>query len=101
MPAMMGQTSDPWMALAIMADATEVMVGRIGQENVSAKVDALRGPHEAPASARKSFALARVETGLVPKAVELILHTPAHMPCPCSQVSEPFSVGSPLDRLQV
>ncbi|MGB5180915.1 MAG: hypothetical protein WBO12_01795 [Xanthobacteraceae bacterium] len=42
------------MAFAIMTDATKVAPGRVGQEDVSAKIDSLRGPHKTPTSARQS-----------------------------------------------
>jgi hypothetical protein len=42
------------MAFAIMTDATKVAPGRVGQENVSSKIDSLRGPHKTPTSARES-----------------------------------------------
>ena len=52
-PAMLGETCHAWMALAIMADATEVASRHIGEEDVGAEVDGLSRPLEAPASARK------------------------------------------------
>jgi hypothetical protein len=42
------------MAFAIMTDATKVAPGRVGQEDVGAKIDSLRGPHKTPTSARQS-----------------------------------------------
>jgi hypothetical protein len=53
MPAMPGEACGAWVALAIMADATEVTSGRISEENISAKVDGLSRPHKAPARARQ------------------------------------------------
>src|SRR5262249_29606870 len=41
LPAMLGVAENPWMAFAIMADATEVTPRRIGEEDVSAKIDSL------------------------------------------------------------
>ena len=52
-PAMLGETCHAWMALAIMADATQVASGHIGEEDVGTEVDSLSGPLEAPASASK------------------------------------------------
>lgn len=52
-PAMLGETCHAWMALAIMADATQVASRHIGEEDVGTEVDGLSGPLEAPASARK------------------------------------------------
>src|SRR5262245_4410137 len=52
-PAMLGETGHAWMALAIMAEATEVAASHIGEEDVGAEVDALSSPLEAPANARK------------------------------------------------
>jgi hypothetical protein len=40
------------MAFAIVTDATKVAPG-LGQEDVSAKIDSLRGPHKTPTSARQ------------------------------------------------
>jgi hypothetical protein len=51
--AMLGETCHAWMALAIMADATEVASGHIGEEDVGTEVDGLSRPLEAAASARK------------------------------------------------
>ena len=36
-----------------MTDATKVAPGRVGQEDVSPKIDSLRGPHKTPTSARQ------------------------------------------------
>jgi hypothetical protein len=47
------------MALAIMADATKVAPGRIGEEDVRAKVDSLGPSHKTPTSARQSGQLYR------------------------------------------
>jgi hypothetical protein len=52
-PAILGETCHAWMALAIMADATEVASGHIGEEDVGAEVDGLSSSLEAPTSARK------------------------------------------------
>jgi hypothetical protein len=52
-PAMLGKTCHAWMALAIMADATEVASSHIGEEDVGAEVDSLSRSLEAPTSARK------------------------------------------------
>src|SRR5260370_7327750 len=52
-PAMLGETCHAWMALAIMANATEVASRHIGEEDVGTEVASLSGPLEAPASARK------------------------------------------------
>jgi hypothetical protein len=52
-PAMLGETCHAWMALAIMADATEVASSHIGEEDVGAEVDGLSRSLEAPTSARK------------------------------------------------
>ena len=52
--AMLGETCHAWMALAIMADATEVASGHIGEEDVGTEVDGLGRPFEPPASARKN-----------------------------------------------
>src|SRR6516225_11689893 len=52
-PAMLGEACHARMALAIMADATEVASSLIGEEDVSAEVDGLSRPLEAPTSARK------------------------------------------------
>jgi hypothetical protein len=51
LPAMLGLAENAWMALAIMADATKVAVSRIGEEDVSAKIDSLGAPHKTPTSA--------------------------------------------------
>jgi hypothetical protein len=53
LPAMQGLTQNAWMALAIMADATKVAASRIGEEDVSAKIDSLGTPHKTPTSARQ------------------------------------------------
>src|SRR5262249_29517952 len=53
-PAMLGETCHTWMALAIMADATEVASSHIGEEDVGAEGDGLSRSLEAPTSARKS-----------------------------------------------
>jgi len=52
-PTMLGEACHAWMALAIMADATEVSSSRIGEEDVGAEIDGLSRPLEAPTSARK------------------------------------------------
>src|SRR5437870_8706789 len=52
-PAMLGETCHAWMALAIMADATEVASSHIGEEDVGTEVDGLSSPLGAPPSARK------------------------------------------------
>ncbi len=52
-PAMLGETCHARIALAIMADATEVASSRIGEEDVGTKVDGLSRPLEPSASARK------------------------------------------------
>src|SRR5439155_24590402 len=52
-PAMLGETCHAWMALAIMADATEVASSHIGEEDVGTEVDGLSSALEAPANARK------------------------------------------------
>src|SRR5258708_5646353 len=57
-PAMLGETCHAWMALAIMADATQVASRHIGEEDVGTEVDSLSGPLEAPASARKFVQIA-------------------------------------------
>ena len=57
-PTMLGKTCHAWMALTIMADASEVAPSRISQEDVGAEVDGLSRPLEAPASACK-FSLGR------------------------------------------
>jgi len=55
LPAMLGEACGAWMALAIVADATEIASRRICQKNVSPKVDGLGRPHKAPAYARQSI----------------------------------------------
>jgi hypothetical protein len=50
---MLGEACYTWMALAIMADATEVPSSHIGEEDVGAEVDGLSRSLEAPTSARK------------------------------------------------
>src|SRR6516165_5480803 len=52
-PTMLGKTCHAWMALTIMADATEVASSHIGEEDVGPEVDSLSRPLEAPASACK------------------------------------------------
>ena len=54
LPTMLGKALNPWMALAIMADATKIASGRIGEEDVSTKIDRLSGPHKPPTGARQS-----------------------------------------------
>ena len=50
---MLSEACHAWMALPIMADATEVASSLIGEEDVGAEVDGLSRPLEAPTSARK------------------------------------------------
>jgi hypothetical protein len=52
------------MALAVMADATKVTAGRIGKEDVSAKIDSLSVPLKAPTSTR-----ARSDKSIAPSIV--------------------------------
>jgi hypothetical protein len=52
-PAMLGKASHARMALAILADATEVPSSHIGEEDIGAEIDGLSRPLEAPTSARK------------------------------------------------
>ena len=58
-PAMLGETCHARMALAIMADATEVVSSHIGEKDVGAKVDGLSRSLETPANARKFAQLHR------------------------------------------
>src|SRR5689334_24996207 len=51
--AMLSAAENTWMAFPIMTDATKIAAGRVGQKDVGAKVDRLRGPHKAPTSARQ------------------------------------------------
>ena len=53
LPAMLGVAENTWMAFAIMADATKVTPRRIGEEDVSAKIDSLGLPHKTPTGARQ------------------------------------------------
>ena len=48
-----GEACGAWVALATMADATEIMSGHNGEENVCAKVDGLGRPYKALAHARQ------------------------------------------------
>jgi hypothetical protein len=57
---MLGETCYAWMALAIMADATEVSPILIGEEDIGTEVDGLSSPLEAPASARKFAQIHRI-----------------------------------------
>ena len=59
-PAMLGKTCYAWMALAIVADATEVTSSHIGEEDVGAEIDGLSRPLEAPANARKLTQIHRI-----------------------------------------
>ena len=52
-PAMLGVAKNTWMAFAIMADATKVTPRRIGQEDVSAKIDGLGLPHKTSTGPRQ------------------------------------------------
>jgi len=52
-PTMLGEACSAWMAFAIMANATEVPSGRIGEEDVGTEVDGLSRSFEAPTSTRK------------------------------------------------
>ena len=52
LPAMLGVAENTWMAFAIVADATKVTPRRIGEEDVSAKIDSLGLPHKTPTGAR-------------------------------------------------
>jgi hypothetical protein len=53
LPAMLGVAENTWMAFAIMADATKVTPRRVGEEDVSAKIDSLDLPHKTPTGARQ------------------------------------------------
>ena len=53
LPAMLGVAENPWMAFTIIADATKVTPRRIGEEDVSAKIDSLGLPHKTPTGARQ------------------------------------------------
>jgi hypothetical protein len=53
LPAMLGVAENTWMAFAKMADATKVTPRRIGEEDVSAKIDSLGLPHKTPTGARQ------------------------------------------------
>ena len=53
LPAMPRVAENPWMAFAIMADATEVTLRRSGEEDVSAKIDSLGLAHKTPTGARQ------------------------------------------------
>ena len=53
LPAMPRVAENPGMAFAIMADATEVTPRRVGEEDVSAKIDSLGLPHKTPTGARR------------------------------------------------
>ena len=53
LPAMLGLAENTWMAFAIMADATKVTPRRIGEEDVSAKIDSLGLPHKTPTGVRQ------------------------------------------------
>ena len=50
---MLGEACSAGMAFAIMANATEVPSGRIGEEDVGTEVDGLSRSFEAPTSTRK------------------------------------------------
>ena len=52
-PTMLGEACSAGMAFAIMANATEVPSGRIGEEDVGTEVDGLSRSFEAPTSTRK------------------------------------------------
>jgi hypothetical protein len=43
-PTMLGKTCYAWIALAIMADATEVASSHTGEEDVGAEVEGLSRP---------------------------------------------------------
>jgi hypothetical protein len=51
-PTMLGEACSAGMAFAIMANATEVPSGRIGEEDVGTEVDGLSRSFEAPTSTR-------------------------------------------------
>jgi hypothetical protein len=53
LPAMLSVAENTWMAFAIMANATKVTPSRVGDEDVSAKIDSLRLPHKTPTGARQ------------------------------------------------
>jgi hypothetical protein len=58
--AMPGEACHARMALAILADASEVTPSRISKEDVGAKVDGLSKPLEAPTSACKASQIRRI-----------------------------------------
>ena len=58
--AMLGEACHARMALAILANASEVTPSRISEEDVGAKVDGLSKPLEAPTSARKASQIRRI-----------------------------------------
>lgn len=58
--AMLGEACHARMALAILANASEVTPSRISKEDVGAKVDGLSGALETPASARKFVQIHRI-----------------------------------------
>ena len=51
--AVLGMAENTRMAFAIMADATKVTPRRVGEEDVSAKIDRLGLPHKTPTGARQ------------------------------------------------
>ena len=57
---MLGEACHARMALAILANASEVTPSRIGEEDVGAKIDGLSKPLEAPTSARKASQIRRI-----------------------------------------
>jgi hypothetical protein len=53
LPAMLGVAENTWMAFAIVADAAKVTPRRIGEEDVSAKIDSLGLSHKTPTGTRQ------------------------------------------------
>ena len=51
--AMLGVAENTWMAFAIMADAAKITRRRIGEEDVSTKIDSLGLSHKAATGARQ------------------------------------------------
>ena len=51
--AMLSEACQAWIALAIMADATDVATALVGKKNVGAKVDGLSKTLKLPTSARQ------------------------------------------------
>lgn len=50
---MLGEASNSWVALTVIADATEVASSRISEEDVRAQIDRLSRSHETSASTRQ------------------------------------------------